>query len=56
MNVLKPYILIVVLIIIAGAIYFISVNSIISRTDSKEFVTVAPQNSSKQNEIRKEKG
>ncbi|MDP3769485.1 MAG: redoxin family protein [Candidatus Sungbacteria bacterium] len=53
MNVSKPYILIAVLAVIAGAIYVISINSV-RKTGSSKPVTVVPRTSSQQYEIRKE--
>ncbi|MBI3335809.1 MAG: redoxin family protein [Candidatus Portnoybacteria bacterium] len=53
MNASKPYILIAVLVLIAGAIYFISANSA-RRAGSNESVTVVPRTSSKQSAINKE--
>lgn len=52
MNPLKPYILVAVIVLIAGIIYFINANSV-ERTGSNESVTVAPRTSSKQSEMTK---
>src|SRR3989338_6353967 len=53
MTALKPYILIVVVLALVGAIYFINSNSV-KRGGSNEAVTVAPRNSSGETQMNKE--
>src|SRR3989344_5789719 len=53
MTALKPYILIAVVVVIVGAIYFINSNSV-KRGGSNETVTVAPRASSEETQMDKE--
>lgn len=53
MNASRPYILIVALVLIAGAIYFINARSV-NKTGSDESITVVPRTSSKQSDMKKE--
>src|SRR3989338_7762332 len=53
MTALKPYILIVVVLALVGAIYFINSNSV-KRGGSNETVTVAPRASSEETQMDKE--
>ena len=52
MNASKPYILVVVIALLVGAVYFINSNSV-KRGGSSESVTIVPRTSSGQDEIMK---
>ncbi len=54
MTALKPYILITVIVVLVGAIYFINSNSV-KRRGSNAAVTVAPRTSSGESQMNKEK-
>src|SRR3989338_9204379 len=53
MNASKPYILVVVVLLLVGAIYFINSNSV-KRDGSGESVSIVPRTSSGQDEMKKE--